>query len=118
MDDLIAFLRARLDEDEQLGLTLDGTAYNGVESTAGPDARAYLERAAVEVEAKRRILAEHAPIGPDCQVCALVDREECYDGENEWLEDTFTRIPAPCPTLRALAAPYTEHPDYREEWRP
>jgi hypothetical protein len=27
-------------------------------------------------------------------------------------------VPAPCPTLLALAQPYADHPDYRNEWRP
>jgi len=25
---------------------------------------------------------------------------------------------APCPTLRALALPHVDHPDYRDEWKP
>ncbi|WP_173261029.1 DUF6221 family protein [Streptomyces pacificus] len=60
-----------------------------------------------EVEAKRRILREHRQDSlPDG-----IDLEECYTcgGVNErW----------PCPTLRLLALPYADHPNYRQKWKP
>jgi len=60
-------------------------------------------RVLAECEAKRRIvgLHERRPDWPDCQECG--DR----DYQKPW----------PCSTLRLLALPYSDHPDYRPEWR-
>jgi len=68
-----------------------------------------------ECEIKRRIAAEHPKydgygLGAYCQVCAPCDA----DGNPDVYDDTHW----PCPTLRLLALPYADHPDYREEWRP
>jgi hypothetical protein len=69
------------------------------------------ERVLADVEAKRRIIGEH-PHGdfgrPDSQYC-----EVCHDDDGnpavtgQW-----------CDTVRLLALPYADHPDYREEWKP
>lgn len=56
-----------------------------------------------EIDAKRRIIAEHALNGWVCSTCD--------DGE----------VPPqafPCPTLRLLALPYADRPGYRKEWAP
>jgi len=59
-------------------------------------------RVLAECAAKRAIVALHAVIPrPD-------DASYCEEDE----------APFPCPTLRALALPYAEHPDYDEAWRP
>jgi hypothetical protein len=56
-------------------------------------------RVLAECEAKRRIVGEHREqAGGGCCVCS--------------------RHEYPCPTLRYLALPYADHPDYREEWKP
>ncbi|MBA8801718.1 hypothetical protein FB382_000009 [Nocardioides ginsengisegetis] len=63
-------------------------------------------RVLAECEAKRQIIEEHRnPEGTEwCLRCVE------HDGED---------TPYPCPTLRALATTiYTDHPDYRDEWRP
>lgn len=75
-----------------------------------PSARALAEfiaehdpaRVLREIDAKRRILAEHALNGWVCTTC-----------DNGEVEQVF-----PCPTLRLLALPYADRPGYREEWRP
>ncbi|MFB4285689.1 DUF6221 family protein [Nonomuraea sp. MTCD27] len=120
MDDLIAFLRARLNEDEQEALAASpgpwkanaeqhevlavddievatGFALNGeqLRATVRHIVRHDPARVLREVEAKRRMLQAH--IG--------------YYGlgmDEYW----------PIPTLTLLALPYANHPDYREEWRP
>ena len=70
-----------------------------------------------DVEAKRRIVELHAvkvrrewvnPLdGPAYQEdefsCAICDWFPSGEG---------------CETIKALTLPYTNHPDYREEWRP
>jgi hypothetical protein len=68
-------------------------------------------RVLAEVKAKRAILAEHAPADDGsgilfiCRTCSRRDLPEWY-GEY-----------VPCPTLRILAAPYAEHPDFDSDWR-
>lgn len=152
MDDLIAFLRARLDEDEQAataaaesnierlsaqphlagqtwtadgGLVMAGS--QGLWDCEGSDTLCMTEpcaehiarhdpgRVLAEVDAKRRIVDLHSPRevasmdhetwGQTFQVC-----RSCREGDRQ--------IVAPCPTLRLLALPAADHPDYREEWRP
>ena len=104
MDDVITWLRAQIDEDEQMLRGLDSTALNGIDSTAGDDVRAYVERGLAEVDAKRSIAGLHMPIDGLCPECR-------YRRPN-------TPAPAPCPTLRLLALPYADRPGYRAEWRP
>ncbi|WP_424891820.1 DUF6221 family protein [Streptomyces sp. XH2] len=71
-----------------------------------------------EVEAKRRLVDLHQGEGefPECAVCAQPEFfAEDADGNREWFRWSE---PTPCLTLRLLALPYADHPDYREEWRP
>lgn len=94
---LVEFLRARLDHDKWV-------TYNpALMPVAGPGLSDLVKRAWAEVEAKRRILKAHAEhpdpyIAGFCRTCGRTD--------------------GPCDTLRLLALPYADHPDYREEWRP
>lgn len=67
-----------------------------------------------EVAAQRRILVRHWD-GNGCPVCLIeMDVEEGPDGNGHgypvmhWTE--------PCETLRDLAAPYADHPDYDPAW--
>jgi len=124
MDDLIAFLRARLDEDEQVARATmwDGSGnraewslpasatvnvggdefYAGDRTIANHIVRQAPARVLREAEAKRRILylAEQLP-----KVTASMDM---FDNHRDaWAE-----------VLKQLALPYADHPDYREEWRP
>jgi hypothetical protein len=55
-----------------------------------------------EIDAKRRILVEHALNGWVCTTC-----------DNGEVEQVF-----PCLTLRLLALPYADRPGFLEEWRP
>lgn len=111
------FLNARLSEDHA---TADAAAGNPipellswVEFTTNQTERAENhinrwtpERVIVEVEAKRRIIRWHfgqrddtTPYGEPVTIC------HCgYD--------------LPCSTLRLLALPYANHPDYQQEWTP
>ena len=102
MTDLVAFLRARLDEDEaqaklirsQLAkteATLTFSVYELVpEGQLRRDVGVYdPARVLREVEAKRRII--------------------------EWCETEGRWYMGP---VLYLASAYSDHPDYREEWRP
>lgn len=106
MTTLTEFLLARIAEDEEAAgrLPADGhrVADGRVLSVAGTGAgwpdRWNPVRVLAECEAKRRIVALHPEMLEACQGC---------DAESY-----------PCRTLLALALPYADHPDYREEWRP
>lgn len=109
---LVEFLRARLAEDETKIRANLGTSGLGDDGDF-PDYRTYQDkdtdaaeeflrhfkppRMLAEVEAKRRLMEGHN--GPDIGICQC--NADC-----------------PCPTLRLLALPYADHPDYRTEWRP
>lgn len=72
-------------------------------------------RVLAEVAAKRAIVELHglhpnchADIdGPDYLICAICHDYRRHDAAR-W----------PCATLRALALPHADHPEYREEWKP
>lgn len=138
MDDLVQFLRDRLNEDEraaqradpgqwifrtlgrhdlaavktETGMAqLDGSraTANAVHMTRHDPARVLRE-----VEAKRRMLDEHTPARPPgrpnmerhCLSCTTAQTWDEASGEST------------CLTLRLLALPYADHPDYRNDWRP
>jgi hypothetical protein len=136
MSDLVEFLRARLAEDEQAARKAAdrdgehwtaGSDYVGSEETPyvaigpwdGPlaetgehIARHDPARVLAEVDAKRRIIAEHAAVhgisntGPICSACGEVGNLGSEEAVVEW----------PCRTLRLLALPYAGHPDYDQDW--
>ena len=115
--DLIAFITARLDEDEAAA-----KAAWGVEWDWRYVARPFGERPSIahtvhialhdparvlrEVEAKRAIIREHEIRDSRCRVCTAIH------------EGRATRFRAPCWTLLFIADVYSDHPDYREEWAP
>lgn len=130
MSDLVAFLRARLDEDEAEARAAEGRwiAADGTRIEAEGDGTLarmavpsgmYAQRRAAaahivrwdparvlaEVAAKRAILDEHAA-DPDalglCQMCGCGDHY---------------RVKVPCPTLRIIAQPYAGHPEFDPAWR-
>ncbi|MEU9002986.1 DUF6221 family protein [Streptomyces sp. NPDC048551] len=69
-------------------------------------------RVLAEVDAKRQLLQAHGPLNVQgdpftgCTTCSWRDQMD-----ELWVQ-------YPCPTLRLLALPYADHPDYREQWRP
>ena len=88
---LTDFLLARIAEDEAVARSL---TYNW------SDPQESLRRRFIaDVEAKRRIVEEHDRHRGEC------DRDYQFGDQ-------------PCETLRALASVYSDHPDYREEWKP
>lgn len=141
MDDLIEFLRARLDERARAAEaatpgpwhvdtgTVYATSYGdqivdyteSAEHVAANDPTFVL----ADVDAKRQILDEHPELWRD--IGWLEDGDEAY-AELPVCERcvpkhshyrTRAEVPEyPCRTLRLLALPYAGHPDYRAEWRP
>lgn len=141
MTDLIEFLRTRLDEDEQTARdALHADAVNpGVWTTEHHNSATHSEpnrchiaedrsgnywsvahevfipnaehmarhdpaRVLAEVDAKRRLVSMFAPkLGED------VEAELAKGNDLPWMGQQ---------ALAVLALPYSDHPDYREEWRP
>lgn len=136
MADLAEFLLARIAEDKEvaggslpprkwaykaygnrlggqvLGISEDwrGTGFQQVSEHI---ARHDPARVLAECEAKRRIVESHEDAGKSwsrsggiehaCSMCGTADEYPV-----EW----------PCLTLRLLALPYADHPDYDQSWRP
>lgn len=129
MTDLAAFLAARLDEDEQLARTADAEPFPdkgfhrgthiayGLQSTGiGLEYQGFAlvwdpARVLAEITAKRAIIDAHPNVNDgDCGTCVV----------GRWGYPTHggsTIERWPCPTLRALAATYADHPDFDESWR-
>ena len=112
MDDLVQFLRNRLDDDEATARRVPPNQapveLRALVSRAGEEPYLAIDPARVlaEVDAKRRIIEWHTgqrddktPWGKPVVIC--------YCGYD-----------LPCSTLRLLALPYADHPDYQDEWRP
>lgn len=73
-------------------------------------------RVLAECAAKRRIVELHQPDDDKCSVCSheIGYASDGYGGE--YYENHRTGNDWPCATLRAIAAVYSDHPDYREDW--
>ena len=132
MDDLAAFITARLDEDEAMAhaaaqafaaewRSADRGVFNGgvrladaaFARMAAHIARHDPARVLREAAAKRAIVAAHRPVlhhdedaGSAC--CAAETAFDVYAKAEPW----------PCPTIRAIAAVWSDHPDYRAQWAP
>ncbi|MEV7358190.1 DUF6221 family protein [Kitasatospora sp. NPDC091276] len=136
--DLIAFIRARLDEDEREALAVlwagsgnrldwtlvaSATIEIGTETIGTDDrnvashiARHDPARVMAEVDAKRRLLDLHGPLTLRGGAGA-----RCFDTTTACRSCEPPQFPEhayPCATLRLLALPYADHPDYRPAWAP
>lgn len=124
MTALDEFLLARIAEEqdearsgysETIPLHLMDCATNGGPPGPFPCDCTGPARVLAECEAKRQIIELH---GDDVEhYCPTGDDLSVYFNYlSGWAEAADN--PQLCPTLRALALPYADHPDYREEWRP
>lgn len=127
--DLTAFVTARLDEDEWRANEM-GHETEESETYSCPGSRTEplgdLEwgeehcwcglaerkgRALREVTAKRAIVTLHRPRPMEnWQMCSL-----CRPVDPEYPDDLTSEL-WPCRTLRALAAIYSDHPDFDQKW--
>lgn len=132
MNDLMAWLTAQLDEDEQIARAVEDRSApwdgqwmadgNSAVRTVnghvlfyrhGPDplkpgladhvAAHDPARVLREIDAKRRIVALHARPHHQCVT---------ENGPTQW------HAADPCATLRLIALPYTDRPGYQDGWRP
>ena len=124
MNDLTAFLNARLDEDEAAA-----KAAWGVEWDWRYVAQPFGERPSIahtvhiarhdparvlrEVEAKRAILDRHMPHQPAFGGLACDWCSEDVDDRPQIAKERW-----PCPDVRSIATVWSDHPDYRPEWKP
>lgn len=130
MSGLVEFLRARLDEDEAKAAPLARPVekqglvdWPAAIAALGPGWYGYLvrhrpDRILREVAAKRRIVDAH-PIDDDlseyarsCGVGLSFGCGVCHEWDGVVTGDGY------CGTLRLLAAPYSDHPDYNPDWAP
>ncbi|MGX4657090.1 DUF6221 family protein [Micromonospora sp. SCSIO 07396] len=124
MDDLVTWLRAQLDDDEQAAIGTGATGHpawrvvvTDAQSSPTPAQAAHIERHGPwrvmrEVEANRRILDRHASYD------FPADTED-GPGAYSWTgRCDHCHEPWPCPDLRDVASQYADRPGYREEWRP
>jgi hypothetical protein len=139
--ELSEFLLARITEDEEDNdqLVRDEAARcqaDGMPGMTETDVRAYWgaqawwRRRLAEPEAKRQIVELHKswPVlveGPPemTKADSLSDMTFRLTRQIAWLTQEeyrkrFGDEPPTTPMLRALAAVYADHPDYREEWKP
>ncbi|MEV4174004.1 DUF6221 family protein [Nonomuraea sp. NPDC049709] len=133
-DDLVAFLRARLNEAERMASWARGTipvrrpgdGSGNVRPLRRADQQALdmysaafrPERMLADIAAKRLIVHAH---GQAHECISLLDGGDAstVDGKPwEYWEPRDTTEHGPCLVLRCLALPYADHHDYREEWRP
>lgn len=118
---LTEFLLARIAEDEALALRI----------TPGRQAKnGRWNRGSIQDQAVRTIdplHADHMGRHDPARVLAECDAKRyIVDIHSGWhtcpdedaVEDDDATEPAPCLTLRILAAVYAGHPDYRQDWRP
>lgn len=109
--DLVAFLKARLDEDEQVAAEVSPSgSLRAAELMVVQDGYGFgaisidSARVLAEVQAKRAILDAHEdPARPP-------SRWDGCDDECQW--DALRYV------LQVLALPYASHPDFDEAWRP
>jgi hypothetical protein len=141
MDDLVAFLTARLDEREHaLRAAGEGriawlsyyrddghinytTVAAGGDDADGPDDVWVAD--GKELPTPKSVLVVHDQARELAEVEAARRRielhgaepHECveYDSNPEWRATCYERD---CLTLRLEALPFADHPDYKESWRP
>ncbi|MFF7096385.1 DUF6221 family protein [Streptomyces rubradiris] len=112
MDELVQFLRARLDEDEQIARDANASPemVTGIpRSYASAPVALHIvrhdpARVLRDIEARRGIVDDLAQV---------IREGEEYKGP-----DYYEGVDACERTLKRLALSYADHPAYREEWRP
>jgi hypothetical protein len=123
LDDLIAFLRARLDEDEQAAVAAAGqpTYYDWEVHEADPRKQREVR---VKGESHQVVsgvddsTAEHIARHDPARVLREVEAMRRLIQWCEWMRGDFRGSDVWKDVLPLLALPYADHSDYRDEWRP
>ncbi|MFF0389663.1 DUF6221 family protein [Kitasatospora sp. NPDC004615] len=113
-DNLVAFLRERLDEDERAASeawpvpwSADAEEYGVVDPGDGTEIADVVVLSTNQQRATARHIARHDPARVLAEVAAKRRVVELWS-HSIGTGGTYT--------LRALALPYREHPDFRPEW--
>ncbi|MGW8366982.1 DUF6221 family protein [Streptomyces wedmorensis] len=135
MDDLIAFLRARLDDDEQTARAAKPGPWHVEEDTPSSTRWVANEERTLEVglgyvgnrtESDAEHIARHDPtrvLRATEGLRGLLQRYEEPESSPD-LPDSINRLTVNVErqvlavAFQYLALPYSDHPDYRDEWRP
>jgi hypothetical protein len=123
LDDLIAFLRARLDEDEQAAVAAAGQpAYFDWEvHEAGPRKQPEIRVTGKSYQVVGGVddsTAEHIARHDPARVLLEVEAKRRLIQWGEWIRGDFSGSDVWKDVLPLLALPYADHSDYRAEWRP
>src|SRR4051812_2962345 len=128
---LTEFLLARIAEDEAVAERRNLKRFVHLASHPDPDMLVvtvgrgeaktvtkdeFRDRFTEPAEPNRRLLAECAAKHLIVDTHPQEVRKPIVDMYDDWCGTC--RTPWPCETLRALAAVYSDHEDYREEWKP
>lgn len=120
MDDLVTFLRARLNEDEQEAAAASPGPWHvdaEADEVLAVDDIVVAEGFALsgqQLRATTRHIARHDPARVLAEVAAkrsMIGRIDSHATIMGW-DEVHGDL------LRLLALPYADHPDYRDEWRP
>ncbi|MDN3244131.1 DUF6221 family protein [Streptomyces sp. ZSW22] len=131
MDDLVQWLRAQLDEDEQAARAAGGEAWqweHGYGDMCNDRTCPYGELATDEVvimqvhgfdvRADDRQVADHIARHDPARVLREIDAKRRMVTEGAEYQAGMYGYPEMRTVLRLLALPYADRPGYREEWRP
>jgi hypothetical protein len=108
MKELVSFLTQRLDEDAHMRADLDDAPAR----VAAAAHRLLVTRLEAELDAKRRILDLHGR----SHKCPA-DRTRLVGTVPRQVTSDYADWDGPCPTLKAIATAYQDHPDFRDRWR-
>jgi hypothetical protein len=122
--ELVAFLRARLDEDAELAATGETwSAFDEMHGTRRVDVDHSFERVVACTRSWRGVhIARHDPARVLREVEAHRKLVDAYaevagmDTEGAEPEFAYGRAVGLGEAVRLLALPYADHPDYRPEW--
>lgn len=99
----------------RIGYWLDDWQGSGFIDVTEHIARHDPARVLAECEAKRRIIELHHPKEPDG--CDAWNDGRCIVCVKFHADMDCEQMAYPCPTIRALAQPYADHPDFDPEWK-
>ena len=135
--DIVGFLTARLDEDQSVAEAASGRDPQWWETGPGypeaPEVRVVNDRDDLIVpevgELEALHIARHDPARVLAEVAAKraimawhevrrVARDARDPEERATVNICWCGYDEPCATIRHLAAPYADHPDYDPAWRP
>jgi hypothetical protein len=114
--DLVQFLRARLDEDEQRARrAIDGPRNQFVDADSDVVPLLFADDGEGEFNLPARVLAE---VDAKRQALDHYERIQQHVRKSDGGDDYIFAEGAVCKQLQYMALPYRERPDYRPEWAP